>query len=145
LPLVSEKTPRWRNIVGLTLLIIILVVGYLTFTRLGSQGDAVNATRDSVERTDCARQVNAEQSKVRDAATLADRAANRADGLATSFYFQAVLEATVTGARVTQEQKDDFSQLLTDAEMLRRRADNADAAVAALPDPAKEVDRRCPN
>lgn len=129
MPLISG-TPRWQKIATFVILIAILILAWFIYTRVGSQNEAVSATRDSVERTDCARRVNAEQSIAKDTATLSDRAVSR-------YYFRTLLDQAATQSRVTQAQIDSFASLV-------KMADDADAVVAALPDPAKEVERRCP-
>ncbi len=134
MPLVSEKTPRWRNIIGLVMLVAILGAVILTAVVVFNQSTAIDATKESVARTDCARRVNAEQTGVRDAATLADRAARR--------YLDNVLyEQATTGMRPTVEQQQ---QRAPEFRALIDAAVKADDAVKALPDPAKEVERRCP-
>jgi hypothetical protein len=131
---VSENTPRWRNIVGLVMLVAILAAVILTAVVVFNQNGSIDATKVSVARTDCARQVNAEQVAIRDAATLADRAARR--------YLDSVLyEQATTGVRPTPEQQQ---QRAVEFGKLVERANETDKAVSELPDPAKEVDRLCP-
>ncbi len=132
MPMMSG-TPRWQKIATFVLLgAILLTVIYVANSSVSTNA-SVNATKESVDRTDCARKVNAEQSAVRDAATIADRAERR--------YLDTVLLSQVTDGPPTAETQ---ARRVTEFTALVAAAENADRAVKGLPDPAKEVNRRCP-
>jgi hypothetical protein len=105
---------------------VLVLMGTAAFIIERSQQNAT-----TLARQDCARQIGAEQAKVRDLGSTTARAVSR-------YYFKAALDAQVNHLPVTETQLEEFTALI-------RAADHADDSQLALPDLAHEVDRRCPS
>lgn len=125
MPLVSERTPRWRNVIGMILLVAIFGIVLFVLRQGSSVQRAVNTSIDSSDRSDCRAAISATFAELRD----------RRDNLSASLqqqYARAQLDS-FAGTRPQPETVDRYA--MTEAALAA-----AILAVEQLPNLGKAVE-----